>query len=127
MVEKDVVPHLSTNADRPGKRLKSSPRIHREVVISVGQAHSVGEARSRVVIGDAEVLESDLASEEHAERPRASLELWPKKAVQSTEVSGHQLSSYSIGKGGGEVPLKIVSHFRFQLHVAVNVEGSPAA
>jgi hypothetical protein len=80
-----------------------------------------------MIVGDAEVLEPDFARKEHPEGSRARLELWSEKAMHSAEMGSHQFGGHAIGEGTGIVPLKVVGHFRLKLHIAVNMEGSPAA
>jgi len=111
--EIDIVADLRTNTDGPGKCLKSATWIYRERCRSDGEAHSVGETCSRILVIDAEIVESDLAGEENAEWSRSGLKFRPKKAMQSAELRIYRLRGHAIGKGVGVVPLEVIGHFGF--------------
>src|SRR5258708_3419529 len=122
MIEIDIVAHFRAKSDRSSKCLNSSARIDRKECRPVGQAHSVNEAGSRVLVANAEVIESNFTDDEDAEGPGAGLELRAEKPMQSSEVRVHQLGGHAIGERIGKAPLEVVSHFRFQLDAGMKVE-----
>jgi len=91
-VEKeDVVADFRSNADGPGKGLKTAARINRKARRTVGQAHAAGETGGCTIIGDGEVVEADLARNKEAERPRPRLKFRTKETMQGAEVRIHGL------------------------------------
>ena len=111
--EIDIIADLRTNTDGSGKCLKSATWIYRERCRSDGEAYSVCEACGRILVIDAEIVESDLAGDENAEWSRSGLKFRPKKAMQSTELRTYRLRGNAIGKGVGVVPLEVIRHFGF--------------
>src|SRR5216684_1405881 len=127
VIEVDIVAHLRTNTKWSRECLKPSPRIHREERRSVGQAYRVDEARGRILVVDAEIVETNLARDEDAEGPGAGLELRSEKTMQRAELRIHQLRGHAIGEGSSEAALKIVRHLRFQLDAGMEVKRRPAS
>ncbi len=127
VIEIDIVANLRSKTDGSGKYLKSPAWIYREIGGSVGEADSVREACGRILVVDAEIVESNFARDENAERSRSGLKFRPKKAMQGAEFRIYEFRGYPIGKGAGIAPLEVVCHFGLQLYVAVNVEGSPTS
>lgn len=42
-------------------------------------------------------------------------------------MCSHQLSGHAVAESGGEVPLEIVAHLRFQLNAGMDVDRHPAS
>jgi len=127
VIEENVVANFGANPDWTGKCLKSSTWIHRELSRSVGEANSVCEAGGRILVIDAEIVESDFASDENAEGTGSGLELRPKKAMQRTELRIYQLRAHSVAEGAGVVAFEVIRHFGLELYVTVHVDGSPSS
>ena len=75
VIEVDIVTDLRTNTNWSRECLQPPARVQREKRRSVGQAYRIDEARSRILVADAEIIETNLARDEDAERPGAGLEL----------------------------------------------------
>lgn len=119
VVEENIVTNFCPNAKGSGKRLEAPAGIYREIGRSISKADSVCKASRRIVIVDGEIVESNFSRDEKAERSRSGLKLRPKKAMQSTELRIDQLRGHAIAIGFRVVPLEVISHFGFQLHVAM--------
>jgi len=98
VIEKNVVTNLCANTDGPGKHLKSSAWIHCEMGRSVRKANRVGEAGGRILVVNAEIVESDFAGDENTEGAGSSLKFRPKKTMQSAKLRIDQLGAHSIVK-----------------------------
>jgi hypothetical protein len=127
VIEIDVVTNLRANTDWSSKGLKSSTGIYREFGRSVGQADRVRKTGSRILVANAEVVESNFARDEDAEGPGTRLKLRAEKAMQSAELRIHQLGGHSIAESVGVGSLEVVGHFRLQLDAGMKVNrGSPS-
>jgi hypothetical protein len=88
----------------------------------------VVKRRAQARIGDTEVHKSNLAGDEGANRARtANLKFGTEQTSKGAELGAH----YSPVPGGAarvnidETPLEIVTHFRFQHDVGMNIETDP--
>jgi len=93
---------------------------------SICKTHGVRKACASILIGDAEILESNLPCNEHAEWTRSRPELRSKKTVQRAEMRCHRFRRDPIAEGLRIASLEIVSHFGFRLNAGVNVKSGSA-
>ena len=124
--EVDVIADFGSNPDRAGKSFEASARIDCELRAAICEAHGIRKAGGGILIGDAEIIESNFARHEHAEWTRAGLELRSKKAVQRAETRCHRFRRDTVAEGLGIASLEIISHLRFNLNAGVNVESGSA-
>src|SRR5438128_2809163 len=75
-----------------------------------------------------EVYEPNLPRDEAAKWPRSSgLEFGPEQTGEGTQPSSNKTRADAVVKRVGEVALEVVSHFRFELDVRMNIEARAAA
>ncbi len=128
VVEVDLVTSLEPQADRTPESFDSTARIQGKTgVPGLNAAQGSYESRRRVLIGDAEINETECASDLGSKRSRAGLKFRSKQAGQGTEIGVYKLGRDPVREDAGEVPLEIIEHFGFQLNVGMYVErGAPA-
>jgi len=84
-VELDIVANFSPQTNRTSKSLHSS-RVKRDISRPIGSADCVGETGLRILIANAEVVESNLARNEDSKCPRLRLKFRSEESVQGSEI-----------------------------------------
>lgn len=126
-VEEDVVSDFSPQPDRSCKSLNSCRWIQGEVRGAVAQTDRALEAGGDAVVGDGEIIESDLAGYEEAKGSRTRLELRAEETVQCSQPGVHDSRRDAIAERVRIVPLEVVGHFCFQLDAGPEAEGRAPA
>jgi len=79
--EVDVIANFGTQANRPTKNLDASPRIYGKPRGAGVETYHTLETGSRVVVGNAEIIESNFSRDKNTDRASSSLKFRAKKSV----------------------------------------------
>jgi hypothetical protein len=114
--EVDVIADFGSNSDRAGQCFETSARTDCELRAAICKAHGVRKACASILIGDAEILESNLPCNETRNGPGPVRNFGPRNpcSVRRCDVTA-SVETPSL-KVCVSLRQKIVSHFGFKLN-----------
>ena len=126
VVEVNFVADFKPQSERTHKAFHAPARIESELCVTVrDRPQRTGKSRQRSAVGRIKVHKTDLPGHKKTDWT-GSLKFWPEQPSQRASLGPHEIGSDAVIEGTSEVAAEIVSHFGFQLDIAVHVERDVA-